>query len=332
MRATITLNLLTGAAAFYSPPGLLGGLVDQKKREVDALYRLPEARDDGPWGLRLSYPAGQSSYKLARSIGWKRERLAVLADLKRSSPATKLGVVEKLDEQMSVTTRVQHALQHGLAGALVNTDPATYGGSTGDVVTARQYLEALRSEAAAALPIVAKDLFIDPMQIAQAASLGADAVVLIAAAAADVLPELLDTCTLLGLEAIVEVHTRDEIDLAVQEHAPILLVNERDRATGELYYGNACALAQMMPPETTMLACGGIERIDHVRKLRASGYDGVVLGRALAGPRADELLAQIAADNEQFVAAAEEEHGGNGRVVEVIQGTDAPPQPSDRMR
>lgn len=328
MRGTVAVSLLVGASAFYAPPGLLGGLVEQKKREVDALYRLPEARDDGPWGLRLAYPASQSSYKLARSIGWKRERLAVLADLKRSSPGTKLGVVERIDEQLSVTTRVQHALQHDLAGALVNTDPAAYGGSTRDVVTARQYLDASPSEAASSLPIVAKDLFIDPMQIAQAASLGADAVVLIAAAAADVLPELLDTCTLLGLEAIVEVHTRDEIDLAVQEHAPILLVNERDRATGELYYGNACALAPAMPPETTVLACGGIERIDHVRKLRAAGYDGVVLGRVLASPRADELLAQIAADDEQHEGP---EGSGAGRVLEVIQA-DTPSQPSDRMR
>lgn len=317
----------TGDAAFYTPPGLLGGLIEQKKREVDALYRLPEAREDGPWALRLAYPASQSSYKLARSIGWKRERLAVLADFKRSSPGTKLGVVERLDEQMEVTTRLQHALQHGLAAALVNTDPAAYGGSTRDVVTAKQYLEASRTDAAAALPVVVKDLFIDPMQIAQAASLGADAVVLIAAAAADVLPELLDTCTLLGLEAIVEVHTRDEIELAVQEHAPILLVNERDRATGQLYYGNACALAAAMPPETTMLACGGIERIDHVRKLRAAGYDGVVLGRALAGSRADELLAQIAADSEQREGA---EGGSAGRVIEVVR-TDTPDTP-DRMR
>ena len=53
-----------------------------------------------------------------------------------------------------------------------------------------------------------------------------------------------------------------------------------------------------LPPDATCLACGGIQRIDQVRALRRAGYDGVVLGRVLAGPDGDALLAQIAADSE----------------------------------
>eukprot|EP00964_Phaeocystis_antarctica_P059083 scaffold35062_cov60-Phaeocystis_antarctica.AAC.2 len=73
---------------------------------------------------------------------------------------------------------------------------------------------------------------------------------------------------------------------------------QRDRATGRLVLGHASALAPALPPDATCLACGGIQRIDQVRALRRAGYDGVVLGRVLAGPDGDALLAQIAADSE----------------------------------
>ena len=189
-------------------------------------------------------------------------------------------------------------LSQKLDGALVCTDLASYGGSGRDLVSATQFLEAGGSAEAQALPIIAKDLMIDPIQIAQAISQGADAVLLVASAVAGDLPELLNACTLMGCEALVEVHTRDEIQLAEECGAALFLVNERDRATGRLVRGHASALAPALPPDATCLACGGIQRIDQVRALRRAGYDGVVLGRVLAGPDGDALLAQIAADSE----------------------------------
>ena len=100
-------TLLGSSSVGFTPPGLLAGLVDQKRREVEKLYRLPDSREDGPWGLRLRYPASEGSYKLARSIGWRRDTLAVLADLKRASPGSALGVTESVDPQMDVMDAVQ---------------------------------------------------------------------------------------------------------------------------------------------------------------------------------------------------------------------------------
>ena len=78
----------------------------------------------------------------------------------------------------------------------------------------------------------------------------------------------------------------------------LLLVNERDRATGELVIGQAAGMAPLLPPDATCLACGGIKRVDQVRTLRRAGYDGVVLGRSLAGdPRdVEALLVDLAAE------------------------------------
>lgn len=100
-------TLLGSSSVGFTPPGLLAGLVEQKQREVEKLYRLPDSREDGPWGLRLRYPASESSYKLGRSIGWRRNSLAVLADLKRASPGSALGVTESVDPQMDVMDAVQ---------------------------------------------------------------------------------------------------------------------------------------------------------------------------------------------------------------------------------
>ena len=102
-----TAMLLAPAILGFTPPGLLAGLVEQKQREVDKLYRLPDSREDGPWGLRLRYPASESSYKLGRSIGWRRDALAVLADLKRASPGSSLGATESVDPQMDIMDAVQ---------------------------------------------------------------------------------------------------------------------------------------------------------------------------------------------------------------------------------
>ena len=108
-------SMLGSSSVAFTPPGLLAGLVEQKRREVEKLYRLPDSREDGPWGLRLRYPASEGTYKLGRAIGWRRDSLAVLADLKRASPGSALGVTEPVDPQMDVMDAVQKVC--GVCGA-----------------------------------------------------------------------------------------------------------------------------------------------------------------------------------------------------------------------
>ena len=289
------------AAAAYTPPGVLASLVDEKRREVDRMRKLPEAREDGPWQLRLGYPADDSSFALGHALGWRPERPVVLADLKRASPGGRIGVTETLAPGLDVNEALLRVRDLGAVGALVGTDLTSYGSSPRDLKDACMFArEKLPSAAGGgdAMPIVAKDLFIDPLQIARAACDGARAIVLVAAAALPDLPALLDTCTLLGLETIVEVHTPEEVTVASESGAGILLVNERDRATGQLVTGQAAGLAPLLPPDVMCLACGGISRVEHVRALRRAGYDGFVIGRALLGdPRtADKLMSAIEAE------------------------------------
>lgn len=178
---------------------------------MERLRLQPDAREDGSWSLRLAYPASEASFILARSLGWRRERLAVLADLKRTSPGRKLGYTETVSETLAVPLAIDTAIEQGLAGTLVAIDKSCYGGAPQDLLDARHRADAAAETSGERLPIVAKDLIIDPLQIGRAASLGADAVLLIVGACVPDFPLLLDTCTIMGIEALVEVHTPDEV-------------------------------------------------------------------------------------------------------------------------
>ena len=286
------------ASASYTPPGVLQQLVDEKRREVDRMRKLPEAREDGPWYLRLGYPSGTSSYALGRAIGWRRERPAVFIDVKRTSPTGEVGTVIPIQPGLVVEDVLMKAARLGIDGALVSSDLTSYGGSYRDVRAACTHAQGGALGGPDVFPVVCKDLIVDPLQISRAACEGARAVLLIAAACLPDLPALLDTCTLLGVEAMVEVHTPDEVTVAAESGAGILLVNERDRATGELVPGQCTSLAPFLPPDAVCLATGGISRISQVRKLRRAGYDGFVIGRGLCSdPRdAAALVEAIAAE------------------------------------
>ena len=283
-------HLTACVAAANTPPGVLASIVDAKRAEVERMSKLPENREDGPWFLRLAYPSSSASYAVGRAIGWKREAPVVFADVKRASPAGKgnIGSTVSIDPRLDVESALADAAKWNCAGAFVASDIESYGCSYRDLKAACTFARARAPPGAAddderVLPIVAKDLIIDPLQISRAACEGAKAVLLIAAACLPDLPALLDTCTLLGVEAVVEVHTPDELTVASECGASLILVNERDRATGELVVGQAAAMAPLLPPDCQCLAGGGISRIDQVRTLRRAGYDGFVLGRALFG-------------------------------------------------
>ncbi|KAL3921644.1 MAG: hypothetical protein SGPRY_004832 [Prymnesium sp.] len=296
MSALCVLSLC-GASSAYTAPGVLGSLVELKEREVERMLKLPEAREDGPWSLRLSYPAAEGSYRLGRAIGWRRETPVVIVDMKRSAPGARLGESVSVNERMQVVPTLARCQAMGVTAAMVCTDLPSYGGTWEDLKSACNFAKSQAGEAADGMriPIIAKDLIINPIQIARAACEGADAVLLIASACLGDLSSLLDTCTLIGIEALVEVHTPEELSVATELGASLILVTDRDRATGKLVSGQAVSLAPAIPPDVTCLACGDVRRLDQVRTLRRAGFDGVAIGRmfgSIEGPGFVERMLQ----------------------------------------
>mmetsp|Transcript_8347 Transcript_8347/g.34368 ORF Transcript_8347/g.34368 Transcript_8347/m.34368 type:complete len:296 (-) Transcript_8347:234-1121(-) len=213
-------------------------------------------------------------------------RLSIVADLKRRSS---LGVpVASYADAGAVASEIA---DFPVDAVSVCTDEL-WGGRVEDLAAVRSTV------ARAEVPILCKDLFVDPVQVALAAELGADAVLLIACVLGSKLEDLLDGATVVGLEAVVEVHTPDEVRFALNCGATTLLVNARDRLGDDPAAASltqAVGLRDLIPPNILALATGGIRDERTVRLLAAAGYDGLLVGRAVVGQPPDRAEALVAA-------------------------------------
>lgn len=210
--------------------------VDRKKMEVDSLLRKHQSPDD-PLVMRMSYMASKCQFNLTNAI--KREAsgpeklhtMSVIVDMKRRSPTipSQRNIVE-------FTNAPKFAELLTLAGSdafLINTEEMEYGGKPEELracVKALQYLRPTKPPAC-----VLKDIIIHPVQIAQALENGASGVLLIVAVVGSDLEVLLDACTIMGTEALVEVHTPNELEFALSRGATTFLVNLWDRSTLQFY-------------------------------------------------------------------------------------------------
>jgi len=194
--------------------------------------------------------------------------VAVIAECKRRSPSK--GVLCRDYEP----ARVARAYERGGAAAVsVLTEPTFFDGALDHLVAVR---------AAVGIPVLRKDFIVDDYQLWEAAAAGADAVLLIVAALdRTVLAHLLASAASLGLAALVEAHTADEIDRAVAAGATIVGVNSRDLRTLTVDAGACDALAGCIPPGTVAVAESGIASVDGVRHLHGLGYQAVLIGEWL---------------------------------------------------
>jgi len=175
----------------------------------------------------------------------------------------------------------------------VNVDYQSYGGDLSELKSAVKAVRGVNDQAA----VVMKDIVVDEIQLGLAKDAGADGIVLIAGVLGPALENFLNLATIIGLETIVECHTRNEVQAALDALAQNIMVSNRDRITGELYPEQAIKLAGMFPgsggPIVT-IAGGGVETTEEMKKLLAVGYDGVVVGKTVMGSaRAPEFIRSV---------------------------------------
>eukprot|EP01041_Mallomonas_annulata_P013103 gene13103-27666_t len=243
-------------------PAYLERLVERKKIAVDTLLRQHQELDD-PLVMRMSYIASECKYNVTRALKLdgagpdERHRLTVLVDMKRKSPtvAQKKNIVEfstaeKFGELLALC---------GTDAFLINTDEMEYGGQLSDLKETSKKLRSILPNNSP--PCIAKDIIIHPVQIAQALENGAAGVLLIVAIVGGDLETLLDACTIMGTEAVVEVHTPNELEFALSRGATIFLVNMWDRFTGQLYPDQVKGLIGMMPMNSLAIAAGNIKSV-----------------------------------------------------------------------
>ena len=197
-----------------------------------------------------------------------RDRVHIIAEIKRSSPSK--GALADIADPASLAV----AYENGGASAIsVLTEGRRFGGSLED-------LEAVR--AVASVPVLRKDFIAEPYQVLEARAAGADLVVLIVAA--------LDQATLsslfrlfngLGMTPLVETHSADELDRALDLGADLVGVNARDLSTFELDQDLFGRLADMIPSGVIRVAESAVKSPADVAHYRRAGADVVLVGEAL---------------------------------------------------
>jgi len=200
-------------------------------------------------------------------------RPAVIAEIKKASPSK--GVI-RADFRPADIARSY--AEHGAACLSVLTDRQYFQG-------APEYLQAAR--AACALPVLRKDFIVDAYQVAEARAMGADAILLIAAALS--LPEMqaLERQAMdYGMAVLVEVHNGDELVAALQLQTPLLGINNRNLRTFDVTLDTTLGLLERIPQERIVVTESGILKPEDVALMRARSVNAFLVGEAFM--RADE--------------------------------------------
>ena len=194
--------------------------------------------------------------------------IRVIAEHKRRSPSR--GAIREDLEPADIARRYQAA---GAAALSVLTDEPFFGGQLGHLTEAR---------AATQLPALRKDFVLDPWQVAEARAAGADAVLLIVAALSDgELRQLLGEARTVGVDALVEVHDRAELERALAAEARIVGVNNRDLRTLAVSLQTSLELAPSIPDDVVAVAESGIRSGLDLKRLRDAGFDACLVGEHL---------------------------------------------------
>jgi indole-3-glycerol phosphate synthase len=194
--------------------------------------------------------------------------LGVISEVKRRSPS-KGDLQPRL-----VPAEVAAAYEQGGATCLsVLTDEAYFGGSAADLAEAR---------AAVAVPVLRKDFTVVAADVIDARLMGADCVLLIAAALDDrELAEFHALALDLGLDALVEVHDEAELARAVAVGATLVGVNQRDLVTFQVDTARAVRMAPLMPRGVVRVAESGVQGPEDAQALADAGYHAVLVGESL---------------------------------------------------
>lgn len=189
----------------------------------------------------------------------------IIAEFKRRSPSK--GIIS----ENAISKEVCSSYQAAEASALsILTDEIFFGGHIRDIQQTRQFVE---------LPIIRKEFIIDEYQVLESKAIGADAILLIAAAiSVEEFRTLSNLARSLGLEVLLEVHSKQELVKYLNESFDCIGVNNRNLKSFDVSQSIAMELAEMLPKNVVKVAESGLTSANDILALRKFGYNGFLIG------------------------------------------------------
>lgn len=240
----------------------LRAIIERKREEIAerrsatsdaALERLCEAAPRRP--------------SLRAALSRTGRPVRVIAEVKRKSPS--VGTIAEVD---AVALAGRYA-DGGAAAISVLTDGPGFGGSLADLQVVSETVKA---------PCLRKDFIVDRYQLLEAKASGAAAALLIVAALDRArLSALLGACEALGLEPLVEVHDRPELEIAIEAGAQIIGINNRNLHTFVVDLAVSEALLPLIPTDRIAVVESGVKTLEDAQRLRSAGAANFLIGEAL---------------------------------------------------
>lgn len=254
---------------------VLSRMIDGRRAEVSRRKRIvPEPV------LRIAVGKADAPRDFAGALAL--DKINVIAEIKKASPSA--GVLRRDFEPAPLARAFESA---GAAALSVLTEEDNFQGALAHLRDAR---------AAVGLPVLRKDFIVDAWQVWEARAANADSFLLIAAALEDAaLAALLALGRELGMEALVEVHTTEELERVLAAGARIVGVNNRNLHTLEVRVETSFELVEMIPQDCIAVSESGLRSAEDLRKLRAAGFDAFLIGESLMreadpGPALQRLI------------------------------------------
>lgn len=225
----------------------------EKEKKVVSLALLQE-------GLSEKYPVRSMKKALIESS------TGIISEFKRKSPSK--GWIKENAEVEDIIPQYE---ANGASALSILTDTPFFGGCIKDLKTARSLVD---------IPILRKDFIIDEYQLYQAKIIGADVVLLIAAAlSVKECEHLARIARELHLEVLLEIHSEDELAY-INEYVDMVGVNNRNLGTFHTDIDNSFRLASLLPSTIPLVSESGISSPETIRQLQEVGFKGFLIGES----------------------------------------------------
>ncbi len=235
---------------------------------IIARHRRVAALDNRPLAALVEQASAMAPIRAFRAALAEVSHLAVISEVKRRSPSK-----GDLNAGLDPAALARDYERGGASCLSVLTDEESFGGSVADLQAAR---------AACSLPVLRKDFTVCEHDVIDARLMGADCVLLIAAALeARELIQLHRLAVDIGLDVLVEIHDETELEVALAAGATLVGVNQRDLVTFQVDHERALRMAGVMPPGVVRVAESGVRGPQDAAALYSAGYHAVLVGETL---------------------------------------------------